>query len=141
MKNHWQKYVFFILAINFIAYTFHIYSSVNFHYLTTYNQSTAKQGELVWQKYNCQSCHQMYGLGGYLGPDLTNVISTKGKDENYILAIIKTGSVQMPSFNLSDDEKSQLIEFLKSTDASGISDPRSFTANGSGMISKDGDGE
>lgn len=77
----------------------------------------------------------MYGLGGYLGPDLTNVISVKGKNNNYILAIIKSGSIQMPSFNLSDVEKINLIEFLKSTDASGKADPRSFDSQFTGMIS------
>ncbi len=35
----------------------------------------AAAGKLLYQKYNCQACHQIYGLGGYMGPDLTNVYS------------------------------------------------------------------
>ncbi len=81
----------------------------------------------------------MYGLGGYLGPDLTNLVSSKGKSEAYILALIQTGNLQMPSYNLSEDEKRELMEFLKSTDASGVSDPRSFEKEITGMISKDGE--
>ncbi len=135
MKHYWKIYFFTLLQIGFFIYSYILYSSNSFQYRNDYKSSSAQQGELVWQKYNCQSCHQMYGLGGYLGPDLTNVISVKGKNNNYILAIIKSGSIQMPSFNLSDVEKINLIEFLKSTDASGKADPRSFDSQFTGMIS------
>lgn len=96
----------------------------------------AREGRLVWQKYNCQSCHQLYGLGGYLGPDLTNVYSAKGKGETFIKAFIRSGTKQMPSFDLSPDEEAQLLEFLRSTDESGIADPRNFRIHFSGMIEK-----
>ena len=139
MKIKWPKYIFVLLVTGFFAFTFHIYSSGNYNYRNQYDRPLAKKGELVWQKYNCQSCHQMYGLGGYLGPDLTNVVSSKGKSETYILALIQTGNLQMPSYNLSEDEKRELIAFLKSTDASGVSDPRSFEKEITGMISKDGE--
>jgi len=138
VKNKWTKYALVCLVICFLVFTYIIYSSIRFHYSNNYNQLLANQGELVWQKYNCQSCHQMYGLGGYLGPDLTNVMSAKGRNEVNVLAVIRTGSIQMPSFNLSEDEKIDLIEFLKLTDASGQADPRSFESHFTGMISKDG---
>ena len=63
---------------------------------------------MVWQKYNCQSCHQLYGLGGYLGPDLTNVYSAKGKGELFIKAFLHAGTKQMPSFDLSKEEEKEL---------------------------------
>ncbi|MBL7931164.1 MAG: cytochrome c [Bacteroidia bacterium] len=94
----------------------------------------AAEGRLVWQKYNCQACHQLYGLGGYLGPDLTNLVSQKGKDESYIKALIRSGTKQMPSFDLSKEEEIKLIDFLKSTNESGIADPRQFNVHASGMI-------
>lgn len=92
------------------------------------------EGRLIWQKYNCQSCHQLYGLGGYLGPDLTNVYSAKGKGELFIRAFLRAGTKQMPAFHLSKEEETNLIAFLKSTDASGIADPRNFVITPSGMI-------
>lgn len=98
------------------------------------NLNEAKSGLLVWQKYNCQACHQLYGLGGYLGPDLTNIYSKKGKGEAYIKAIISSGTKQMPSFNLRADEKKQLLDFLKMANASGIADPRNFNTQMNGMI-------
>ena len=55
-----------------------------------------KQGKMLWQKKNCTACHQLYGLGGYMGPDLTNVISSKGKGEIYAEAFIRSGTNTMP---------------------------------------------
>lgn len=96
--------------------------------------SEAGRGKLVWQKYNCQSCHQLYGLGGYLGPDLTNVISEPGKGPTYVLAMVRSGVRQMPSFRLSKEEAHLLLEFLRDADKSGDADPRSFRATATGMI-------
>lgn len=48
--------------------------------------------------------------------------------------MVKSGTKQMPAFNLSDKEMDALVEFLKSTDASGIADPRKFKVNNFGMI-------
>jgi len=99
-----------------------------------FNRGKASEGRLVWQSYNCQSCHQLYGLGGYLGPDLTNIISNSNKSRKIIQAIVGSGTKQMPAFNLSDIEMDKLIEFLKSVDASGTADPRNFRHDKFGMI-------
>ncbi len=96
----------------------------------------AAEGRLVWQKYNCQSCHQLYGLGGYLGPDLTNVYSAPGKGEPVIRAFLKAGVPPMPVFNISEEETASLIAFLRATDGSGSAAPRDFTILPSGMIKK-----
>ena len=75
----------------------------------------------TWQQKNCQSCHQVYGLGGYLGPDLTNVASTPGKGEQYMKVFIRYGTGKMPNFHLSDSETDNLVAFLKWIDKSGKS--------------------
>ena len=59
-------------------------------------------GKMIWQQYNCTACHQVYGLGGYLGPDLTNTFSLKGPE--YIAAFLKSGTVTMPDFHLKENE-------------------------------------
>lgn len=93
-------------------------------------------GKLIYQKYNCQSCHQIYGLGGYLGPDLTNVISAEGKGENLVRIMVSEGVRQMPSFELDQDEMDALIAFLKNVDSSGVSDPRQLIIQKDGMIAQ-----
>jgi nitric oxide reductase subunit C len=79
------------------------------------------RGWKIWQSKNCQSCHQLYGLGGYLGPDLTNIASNPSKPEPYIRAILRLGTSKMPNFSLSDSEISQVVAFLKWVDKSGNS--------------------
>lgn len=130
------RHTFFILSLLFLVYSFSIYLKPLSVYpdKDVYNKTEAGKGRMVWQKYNCQSCHQLYGLGGYLGPDLTNMISQPGKGETFLKAMIRTGNKQMPAFNLSDNEMSALVEFFKSTNASGNADPRTFNKNIFGMI-------
>ena len=92
----------------------------------------ADQGKMNWQKYNCGSCHQVYGLGGYLGPDVTNSYTHRGAD--YIRAFLKGGTPVMPDFHLDDKAIQSLVVYLKSIDASGKSDPRTYTINNNGSI-------
>ncbi|MEO6882882.1 MAG: cytochrome c [Bacteroidia bacterium] len=132
----WKNvHVFLILCTSFLIYSFSIYlQPLSAKKAEGFDVKKASEGHLVWQKYNCQTCHQLYGLGGFLGPDLTNVISTQGKGEPLIRAMVSAGAKQMPAFNLSEEELSNLIEFLKSVDKSGTSDPRSFKTERFGMI-------
>ena len=81
---------------------------------------------MVWQKHNCHTCHQLYGLGGYLGPDLTNVYSRSGNNEHYIRGIVKSGVKQMPAFEISEEEMNALLQFLKNVDQSGTSNPQDY---------------
>ena len=81
--------------------------------------SQAIQGQKLWQKNNCWSCHQVYGLGGYLGPDLTNVFSASGKGSDYIKAFLNSGVKSMPKFNFSEAEKEALISYLEHIDKTG----------------------
>lgn len=128
--------IFLTMCLAFIVFSSTIY--IKPYILNQYKKNpelkASSDGRLVWQKYNCQSCHQLYGLGGYLGPDLTNVYSAQGKGELFINAMLKTGTPKMPVFHLSEIEQTQLIAFLKTTDASGSADPRNFTTLYDGMI-------
>lgn len=81
----------------------------------------AKEGKQIFQKYNCSACHQLYGLGGFLGPELTTVISDSTRGEIYAMAILRSGTSRMPQFHLKDKEIDQLISFLKYVDTTAIS--------------------
>jgi nitric oxide reductase subunit C len=114
----------------FILYTLNLYyteilSDTNAGY-------NSHDGKLVWQKYNCNACHQVYGLGGYLGPDLTNIYSRKGPA--YISAYITSGNITMPKYKIDVNEMESLLHFFKSIDATGSADPRKFKINTNGTI-------
>ena len=134
MNSAKARIIFILLVVSFLCYSVHLYIKPEQPVRFAFNSSVAAQGRLVWQKYNCQSCHQLYGLGGYLGPDLTNIYSALYKGEDYIKAFVIGGTNQMPAFSINDSEMVQLIEFFKMTDASGQADPKLFTIQKDGMI-------
>ncbi len=119
-----------ILISGFLFYSFFLYSATSVKAIVVTKETA--QGKILWQQYNCNSCHQIYGLGGYLGPDLTNVYSRRGQE--YIKAFLRYGTNVMPNFNLRENEITELLAFLKNIDASGKSDPRTYTINKNGTI-------
>jgi nitric oxide reductase subunit C len=129
------RHIFLFLSTTFLVYSLSIYLyPLAIKSNSKFDKNLAADGRLIWQKYNCQTCHQFYGLGGYLGPDLTNIISKKGKGEAVIRALLKSGTKQMPAYHLQEEEISLLLEFLKSTDASGSSDARDYETTNYLMI-------
>lgn len=80
----------------------------------------AINGKLLYQKYNCSACHQIYGLGGYLGPELTTIISIHNHQEEYSRFILQHGSLRMPDFHLRESEINELMEFLKYIDTTAL---------------------
>ncbi len=113
-----KKYLLFLslLISLFLAYNFIIYTSKE-DYGTIHFSKKAIQGETIWLENNCNSCHQFYGLGGYLGPDLTNIYSKR--DEAIIKTMLTSGVNAMPKFSFNEDEKEALIQFLKEVDLTG----------------------
>lgn len=119
-----------ILIAGFLFYSVYLYSSLPVKdYMA---DEEAGKGKLVWQKYNCNACHQVYGLGGYLGPDLTNVVSVRSND--YIKTFLRLGTASMPNFHLTDREITALLAYLNNINASGRSDPRRYTIKYDGTI-------
>jgi nitric oxide reductase subunit C len=111
-----------VLFIAFIIYTAFVYSYCDNK--DNHNSTPGKEalaGWQTWQQKNCQSCHQVYGLGGYMGPDLTNVASEPGKNATYLAVFMKYGTGKMPNFHLNDTEVNNLIAFLNWVDKSGRS--------------------
>ena len=56
----------------------------------------------LFNQFNCTACHQFYGLGGYMGPDLTNVTADQGAA--FAKALIMHGSARMPALGVSPAE-------------------------------------
>jgi nitric oxide reductase subunit C len=105
------------LIVFFSLYNFTIYTSKS-NYGPIQFSKLAVKGEAVWLHNNCNSCHQLYGLGGYLGPDLTNEYTLRGPE--FIKAMAVSGVKVMPKFNFNESEKSALVQFLKEVDHTGF---------------------
>ncbi len=131
-SDKYKLAIMLLLLGGFLYYSYNLYTSLPVE-KPVINAEGAK-GKLLWQQYNCNSCHQVYGLGGYLGPDLTNVYSKKGT--GYITAFLKNGTATMPNFHLNQEKINSLLAYLKDVDASGKSDPRTFTIQKDGTITQ-----
>lgn len=131
MISEKQKlYLIIFLTISFLSYSVYLYTFLPFKQDKLSEQCV--KGMDLWQKYNCNACHQVYGLGGYLGPDLTNVYSKRGPE--YIAAFLKSGTQIMPNFHLTDEEVKSLNAYFEIMDKTGKSDPRTYKVNNDGTI-------
>ena len=104
-----------------------VYSIFVFTYGTNtsikYNPTEQVQiayGKKLFQQHNCIACHQVYGLGGYLGSDLTIAYSDSKRGEVYIKTVLKNGSVVMPKFNFSEKEINAITFYLKYVDSTAV---------------------
>lgn len=132
-KFRYKFIVFLSLSVAFLSYSAVLYFTETEQ--TQVPNELAQKGKLLWQQKNCVSCHQLYGLGGHLGPDLTNVYAIRS--EEYIKAFLKSGTKVMPDYQLSETEIQELIAFFNYTNTTGISNPTSFSTHFNGTISQE----
>ena len=113
--------VWVILFVIFSAFSWMVYAHCDDNNNEGFPDQHVNAGWKIWQSKNCQSCHQLYGLGGYMGPDLTNTNSEKGKGCDYIKVFILNGTGRMPNFHLTNTEADDVARFLAWVDKSGES--------------------
>lgn len=119
-KNRiYNQLIIGLLLVFFTVYNIVLYRDATFVKRQVLS-ATAIKGQQIWQDNNCTACHQFYGLGGYLGPDLTNVISNPNKGENYARKMINAGIKVMPKYHFSEEELDQLIAYFISIDKTGF---------------------
>lgn len=116
-------------AVALLCALFLIYSVIVYSYGTEVQtgvpySAAAARGHDLFQANNCIACHQFYGLGGYMGPDLTNVISHPDKGPDYVRGFIQFGTDKMPNFNFSDTQIDDFVAFLTFVDAAGPYPPK-----------------
>lgn len=116
IKNN--KWVMAALVVMFAIYNAFVYTQGTSNDTPKMSEQAIK-GEQLYQENNCTACHQFYGLGGYLGPDLTNIISSKNKGPAYVKAFLNSGVKSMPKFNFTEEEKDAIAQFLTEIDQTG----------------------
>ena len=81
----------------------------------------AQEGKRIYQQYNCVSCHQLYGLGGYLGPELTTGYSDAARGPLIMRAFLENGGQRMPNFHFTKDQLDCIMSYLRYADAAAVS--------------------
>ncbi len=132
-----NRLVFSILCTSFIAYSATVYTSGTDAANTDPISEQARRGQDVFQDHNCIACHQFYGLGGYMGPDLTNVISNRGAP--YARAFIVAGTERMPRFEMPTEDVDALIAYLEFVDGTGTYPPREYEVHWHGNVTQEDD--
>lgn len=110
--------IFIILSVHSVRYI--TTTSTNVETLT----EEVALGKSVWEDHSCINCHTLLGEGAYFAPELVNVMTRWGAqdDPEYAFEALKgwmeaqpsgiKGRRQMPQFNLSDEEIRGLSEFF-----------------------------
>lgn len=114
--------IFISLFCSYLVYSSIVYTKGTEASTVAVNSGAASilNGKKLFQKYNCISCHQLYGLGGYLGPELTNACSDPARGELYMRAFLQAGGTRMPNFHFSAEEVDDIISYLKYVDATAV---------------------
>ena len=105
-----KKLLLAVLVLSFGVQTGLVYSDDRSEPLS----EAAREGRALWQAYACQTCHQFYGQGGFLGPDLTNAAGRV--DSTRLVSLLTVGSGQMPPLGFSDEETAAMAAFLREMD-------------------------
>ncbi len=114
--------MFLLLLGAFTVQTWLIYSDPVGHQAPDLS-TQALRGRAIWHDNNCQSCHQIFGYGGFLGPDLTNLASRRGDLDDLdrdLAQVLGTGSQQMPAFPMPPEDTRALAQFFVELDKMGI---------------------
>ena len=105
-----KKLVLTILVGSFVVQTGLVYSDD----VDIELSDDAVQGRVLFHDGSCQVCHQLWGQGGFLGPDLTNAASRV--DETRLASLMTVGSGQMPAFGYTPQQIAYMRTFLEEID-------------------------
>ena len=115
--------LFFILIFVGLTAQSHRYIRTTSTDAATLTNSVAA-GKQIWEKHACINCHTILGEGAYFAPELGNVMTRWGVDDDPEAAFDSVkgwmdamptgieGRRQMPQFNLTDEEYRELADFL-----------------------------
>lgn len=105
-----KKVLLAVLVTCFVIQTGLVYSDERTGPLS----DAAVRGRRIFHTEACQVCHQLYGQGGFLGPDLTNAAGRV--DDARLVSLLTVGSGQMPPFGLDGAQIADVRAFLEEID-------------------------
>ncbi len=82
------------------------------------------EGQIAWRQHNCVTCHQFFGMGGFLGPDLTNVVERIGPET--VAWVMRNGRGSMPKLDLTESEIDNLVIYLSEMNQTGKFPPNDW---------------
>lgn len=115
--------LFFILIFVGLTFNSHRYI-VNVSTADAPLTESVAAGKHIWEKHSCINCHTLLGEGAYFAPELANVMTRWGVQDDPQAAFDALkgwmdampsgieGRRQMPNFGLTDDEYRNLADFL-----------------------------
>ena len=121
-----RKHLMAFLVAMFAIQTYLVYRDPTGRELPQLSEA-ALEGREIWLANNCQACHQFYGFGGFLGPDLTNTASRL--DRARLDLVLTEGKAQMPAFHLTAAQISAVATYLREMDATGVGQARAPRPN------------
>jgi nitric oxide reductase subunit C len=124
--------IFWSLTTVFCIYSIYVWTAGTEAPQSSVASEQVQRGQHLYQARNCVACHQIYGLGGYMGPDLTNVVSTKG--EAYSRVFIANGTVAMPNFGFDQKQVDDLLSFLAFVDTMGVYEAPEYNVSWYGTV-------
>jgi nitric oxide reductase subunit C len=113
-------FIIIFLGLSFHSHRYIVTTSTNVETLT----ESVAAGKKVWEDKACINCHTLMGEGAYFAPELVNVMTRWGveDDPEGAFDVLKgwmdsqptgiEGRRQMPQFNLSDEEVRHLADFF-----------------------------
>jgi nitric oxide reductase subunit C len=122
--SNWNRRILTILSCAFVVMSLAVFTDRGATGEAAQLSPDGIEGQQVWRRHNCVLCHQLYGMGGFLGPDLTNVVDRLG--EETLAWVLRNGRGSMPNLNLSETEISSLVAFLRDLNPTGKFPPNQW---------------
>ena len=107
--------MFIVLMSAFSMYSVWVYTSGTSTAPVRMSED-AIHGQAIFRNHNCNTCHQLFGLGGYLGRELTKIKTVRGRSPEFLKGMLNAGTLQMPKYNFSETECNQLLAYFDYVD-------------------------
>ena len=119
--GRWREAALALVTVCGVVQTLLVYTDAGGAPTSERLAPAAARGLALWRAHNCQVCHQLYGFGGFLGPDLTNVLARSTADD--LSSVLSFGRNRMPRFDFTRSQQADLVAFLRVLDRSGQAQP------------------